>query len=67
MNWIFILVTNNHKLIKLIIAHNDNDIDTADVDNDDDDVKETRQDLNYFSGVWSSMRKRMCLKHKVTH
>ena len=29
--------------------HNDNDIDTSDVDNDDDDVKETRPDLNYFS------------------
>ena len=72
MNWIFILVTNNHKLI---IADNDNDIDTANDDNDDDDddddhdddVKETSHDINYFSGVWSRMRKRMCLKHKVTH
>ena len=61
VNWIFNLVPNNHKLI---IA--DNDLDTADDDNDDN-VKETSQDINYFSGVWSKMRKRMCLKHKVTH
>ena len=47
VNWIFISLTNNHKLI---IADNNNDIDTADDDNDDD-VKETRQDINYFSGV----------------
>ena len=48
---------NNHKLI---IADNDNDIDTADDYNDDDDdddddhdddVKETSHDINYFSGV----------------
>ena len=61
MNWIFNLVTNNHRLI---IA--DNDIDTADDDNDDN-VKETSQDIDYFSGVWSRMTKKMCLKHKVTH
>ena len=47
VNWIFISLTNNHKLI---IADNNNDIDTADDDNDDD-VKEIRQDINYFSGV----------------
>ena len=46
MNCISILVTNNHKVI---IADDHNDIDTADVDNDDGD-KETRQDINYFSG-----------------
>ena len=47
---------NNHKLI---IADNDNDINTDDDDNDDDDddddhdddVKETSHDINYFSGV----------------
>ena len=65
------LVTNNHKLI---IAHNDNDIDTADDDNDDDDDDQwwwcQRNKARYkllFRSVIYWMRKRMCLKHKVTH